>query len=105
MNAKQKVVAQAQLDAIKVGENYPSSVRITEMFKGKKMETSFNLQSYYVGMYCAIYCNGKLAAQQGDHNNRGFVTKLKKDIQKAINRKDVLSVEISAPSPVKKDMN
>jgi len=99
MNAKQKVEIQAQLDSIEAGKNYPMNVDITETYKGKKMKTTFHLVSYFVGMYCAIYCNGAIATQTGDNNNKTFVAKLKKDISSAIKRG--ATVEIGAIHPIK----
>lgn len=92
-----------QLKAIKAGVNYPSSIVITETFKGKEMKTMFHLSSYFVGMYCAIYCNNKLANQTGDHDNKKFVTTLIRDIKKAIKRG--ASVEIGLVRPIKTSMN
>lgn len=64
------------------GKNYPSQVEIKEDGHVAK----WLLQSYYVGMYCAFYFDGQLANQTGDHNNKSFVAKLKKDIIKAKER-------------------
>lgn len=77
---------QEQLAEIKPGKNYPAFTRITETVEGKEMVISFALQSYYVGMYAAISIPGQSLIQSGDHNNKSFVTKLKKDIKKAIDR-------------------
>jgi hypothetical protein len=75
-----------QLKAIKPGKTYPRSVDITEMYDGEEMKIRFLLQSYCVGMYCAIHAGPGVPCQTGDHNNRNFVTKLKKDVVKAIQR-------------------
>lgn len=65
------------------GKTYPSYVKITE----KAGALEFFLNSFYVGMYCAIHLNGNIACQTGDHNNKTFCKKLKKDIANAITRK------------------
>ena len=92
-----------RLKEIKPGENYPSSVHITEDFNGHEMTIKFNLNSYFCGMYCAIYTGESgMPCQTGDHNNKTFVAKLKKDIAKAIKRK--AKVEIGAILPIKKTM-
>jgi hypothetical protein len=75
-----------QMKQIVPGKTYPSSITITETFKGKEMVVNFFLNSYFVGMYCAIHINGQVASQTGDHNNKTFCVKLKKDITKAIAR-------------------
>jgi hypothetical protein len=51
-------------------------------------------------MYAAMYIDGKILLQTGDHNNKSFVAKLKKTIAAAIARG--AKVEISSPFvPVK----
>jgi hypothetical protein len=72
-----------QLAQIKPGKNYPSYVKVTEK-DGEVVE--FYCNSFYVGMYCAIHLNGRVASQSGDHNNKTFVTKLKKDLTNAESR-------------------
>lgn len=84
--------ATEQLKQIKPGKTYPSYVKITEAVKGKKMVVQFYLNSYYIGMYCAIHINGHIASQTGDRNNKTFCTKLKKDIAKAIARKAKIEI-------------
>ena len=74
------------LAAIKPGVNYPCRVNVVETVKGQPHETTFRLQSYCVGMYCAIDVNGALAMQTGDYDNKHFVSTLKKDLAKAIER-------------------
>jgi hypothetical protein len=89
-----------KLKQIKAGTNYPSSVTITETHEGKEVVVKFLLQSYIVGMYCAIHFpNETIPHPTGDHNNKTFVTKLKKDIKKAIARG--ATVEIGSILPVK----
>ena len=89
-----------KLKEIKAGKNYPTSVTITEDFDGKEVTIKFLLQSYIVGMYCAIHFpNETIPHQTGDHNNKTFVTKLKKDIKKAIARG--ATVEIGSIVPIK----
>ena len=87
---------QKQLATIKPGENYPSSVTITE--EGKTIK--FCLQSYFVGMYYAIYIDGLCVCQTGDFNNKKCVAGLKKNIAKAIARG--ATVEIGSLQLVKK---
>lgn len=78
---------QTKLDSIKPGVNYPRSVKIVESVEGKGVELVFLLQSYCVGMYCAIHFNkAPIPHQTGDHDNKKFVTGLKRDIKKAIER-------------------
>ena len=72
-----------QLKQIKPGKNYPATVKVTEK-DGEVIE--FHSNSFFVGMYCAMHINGTVAAQLGDHNNKTFVTKLKKDLVKAEER-------------------
>ena len=102
MNARQIDRVNKQLRAIKPGVNYPSHVLIKEQVKGQTFNLNFNLQSYFVGMYCAIYLNHNTQPQQtGDHDNRKFVAGLKRDIAKALDRGAY--VEIGAVFPVKRD--
>ena len=91
----------AKMAEILPGETYPRSVTITEKIDGKQHEVSFCLQSYYVGMYCAIHLDGVIAQQGGDSNNKTFVSKLKKDISAAIKRG--AKVEIKNVVLVKKE--
>lgn len=84
---------------IQVGKNYPCSVAITEMVKGKKMILTFALQSYLVGMYACIRINGELIQQTGDHDNKKFVGGLVRDMKKAVKRGAI--VEIGSIFPVK----
>jgi len=86
-----------QLKAIRPGKTYPRSVEITETDNGEETQIKFLLQSYYVGMYCAIYTGPGVPHQVGDHNNRRLVTRLKRDIVKAIQRG--AKVEIGTISP------
>ena len=79
-----------QLKAIIPGKTYPSHVKITE----DKNVIEFHLNSFFVGMYCAIHIDGNVAAQTGDHDNKKFCRGLKKDIDKAIARG--AEVEISS---------
>lgn len=95
MNAQTK----ALFDKIVAGKTYPHSVTITETFKGKKMVVQFHLQSYFVGMYCAMYGDGRLINQTGDHDNTKFVRGLKRDILKADKRG--ATIEISGIDSVK----
>ena len=94
---------QAQLDSIIPGKTYPRYVEIAEAIEGKKWVVQFNLQSYTVGMYAAIYfreegVSGHVMPQQtGDHNNKGFVLKLKKDIKKALERGATVTIESVVP--------
>jgi hypothetical protein len=91
-----KTGLESQLKAIVPGKTYPTFVEVTEP---DGTVITFNLNSFMVGMYCAININGKLAHQGGDHNNKGFCLKLKKDIAKAIARGS--KVEISGIQPIK----
>lgn len=91
---------QEKLKMIKPGKTYPQSVNIVEQVDGKEMKIRFALQSYVVGMYCAIYFPERQCPHQtGDHNNKTFVAGLKKDITKAIERG--ATVEIGAIIPIK----
>jgi len=73
------------LKPIVPGKTYPSYVEVIEK-DGTKVK--FLLQSYYVGMYCAIHMNGNTvpAVQTGDHDNTKFCRKLKGDLNKAYER-------------------
>jgi hypothetical protein len=83
------------LSAIKPGKNYPAMVRV----KDNGEEVKFLLQSYYVGMYAAIYFPGETTPLQcGDSDNSTFVQKLKKDLAKALERG--AEVEIGEIRPV-----
>jgi hypothetical protein len=89
-----------QLDAIKPGKNYPASVEVTETVDGEVHTIKWFLQSYVVGMYCAIYFPGStLPCQTGDRNNKGFVAQLKKELVKALVRG--AEIEIGTLRPVK----
>jgi hypothetical protein len=92
-----------QLKAIVPGKTYPSIVKISEKVNDKSTEIKFLLQSYYVGMYSAIYCDGQLVIQTGDNDNKKFVMKLKKDISKAIKRG--VTVEIGTITPCQLAIN
>ena len=95
----------AKLAEIIPGKNYPQNVEVTEVFKeGEPAKTiRFCLQSYYVGMYIAVYAPGSsMPHQNGDHNNRGIVTKLKKDLIDAVGRGAEL--EIGSILPIKTEM-
>jgi hypothetical protein len=82
-----------QMKQIVPGKTYPSAVKITETFKGKKMVVQFLLNSYFVGMYCAVHVNGMVASQTGDHNNKTCCAKIKKDITKALARGAKVEIE------------
>lgn len=77
-----------KLKAIKPGKTYPNSVFVTETIDGEKCKTRFLLQSYYIGMYCAIYASEstRIPHQMGDHDNKRIVRNLKKDVKAAIER-------------------
>ena len=84
----------ALLDSIKPGKTYPRSVEVTETVEGKTTLIRFLLQSYVVGMYCAIYFPGNsIPHQTGDHNNSTFVRKLKNDLRKAIDRGATVEID------------
>lgn len=85
-----------QLKKIVPGKTYTTGVVITET-TGEVVK--FCMNSFFVGMYCAIYVNGRLATQAGDHDNKGFTRKLKRDIVKAMDRG--AKVEIDSIFPVK----
>ncbi len=87
------------IDEIIPGKTWPANVEVTEK-SGDVVK--FCLNSFFVGMYCAIYVNGNLATQTGDHNNKGFCTKLKKDLKAALARG--AKVEISGIYPIKTTM-
>jgi hypothetical protein len=87
MDAEQIASVKQTLEKIVPGKTYPSSVLITEAPTEQPMKIKFNLQSYVVGMYTAIYINdATMPIQTGDHNNKKMVTGLKKDILKALDR-------------------
>jgi len=83
------------LAQIKPGKNYPASVSVTEK-DGHRIK--FLLQSYFVGMYCAIYTDeGRLPFQTGDHNDKTFVGKLKRDLARATKRGATVEIETLLP--------
>ena len=75
--------AEKFLRRIKPGKTYPTTVCFLEP-DGRKF--TFNLQSYFSGMYCAVYSEGKCIFQNGDHDNKAFVLGLKRDIRNALTR-------------------
>ncbi len=79
----------ATIEEIIPGKTYPSMVTVTET-DGKVAR--FMLQSYQTGMYCAIYFNGELAGQSGGDNKR-FISKLKRDLLKALTRKATVEID------------
>ncbi len=88
------------LKAIKPGVNYPASVTVEEPDHSRIM---FLLQSYFVGMYCAIHVNeSRMPHQTGDHNNKTFVTNLKRDLKKSLARG--ATVEVGPLRPVKTEV-
>ncbi len=103
MDEKQRAKVLEQLQAIKPGQNYPRHAMVTEMVEGKREEVKFALNSFYVGMYCAIHINGAtIPIQSGDHDNKRLVRGLKRDLTRALERGAL--VEIGALYPVAKDM-
>jgi len=101
---------QAQLDNIVPGKSYPRYVSIREpnsqlqsdgkFQSGKEDHIEFHLNSFVVGMYCAIHINGQVAIQTGDQDSRQFTRKLKKDIVRAVTERGA-AVEIGSVAPVK----
>lgn len=82
---KSKIIE--QINSIKPGVNYPCSVHIEEKTPEGTMKLKFLLQSYIVGMYCAIHANGaEIPHQTGDYDNKKFVRGLKKDLLEAVER-------------------
>ena len=79
-----------QLKEIVPGKTYPNYVKVTELNK----QIEFHLQSYVCGMYCAIHIDGSSipAVQTGDRNNKKFVTGLKKDLKKALDRGATITI-------------
>ena len=88
-----------QLKALKPGVNYPNHAFVDEMVAGQRVVIKFNLQSYVSGMYAAIYADNQLVSQTGDHNNKSFVTRLKNDLKRAIERG--AKVELGQLVPIK----
>jgi hypothetical protein len=75
------------------GTNYPCEVTCTEKVEGEYHQIKFTLRSYFVGMYCAIYIPGQqIPSQNGDHNNKTFVVKLKKDLVQAVKRGALVTI-------------
>jgi len=72
-----------QLEKIIPGKTYPSYAKVVD--KGEK-PVEFYLNSFYVGMYCAIHVDGHVAVQTGDHDNKRFCRMLKEDLNRAIAR-------------------
>jgi hypothetical protein len=87
-----------QLKQIIPGKTYPRCVTITETVNGKFLELRFMLQSYCVGMYCAIHFDrGSVPHQCGDHDNKKFVRGLKNDIARAVSRGAEVTIESISP--------
>ena len=83
----QKTELLEALEKIVPGKTYPASVKVTETVGGKPLKLVFLLQSYYVGMYCAIHVNdARMPHQTGDHNNTKLVRGLKRDLLRAAER-------------------
>lgn len=78
-----------QMKQIVLGKTYPTYVAITEA-DGNKIE--FHLNSFYVGMYCAIHVNGEYDTQTGDYDNTGVCEWLKQDILEAIKRNAIVEI-------------
>ena len=94
MNEKQKWPCK-RLTQLFPARPYPTDVTITK--EGGTFK--FCLQSYVVGMYCAIYAQGSSSPlQTGDRNNHSFVRKLKSDLKSA--EKRGATVEIGQVLPV-----
>ncbi len=72
------------LKAIIPGKTYPSEVTFTEQINGKPDVVKICMNSFIVGMYCAVYVNGQLVCQNGDYNNKRLASNLKKDIEKVV---------------------
>jgi hypothetical protein len=96
--AKVSKELQAQLDSIVPGKTYPRHVEVVETWEGKPGTVNFCLRSYLAGMYARIYLPGSSTPQKtGDHNNRDFVTSLKKDLIEATERGAVVTIEDVVP--------
>jgi len=104
MTSKQKAAVQEKLAQIKAGKNYPASVVVEETVAGKPLKLCFFLNSFYVGMYCAIHINdATIPHQTGDHNNKSFVSRLKRDLARALERG--AEVTIGSIRPCKLDVH
>jgi hypothetical protein len=87
MTKTQKAKIVRQLADIRPGVNYPGQVMVSETVDGKRLNVRFLLQSYYVGMYCAIHVNGaSMPHQTGDHDNKKLVRGLVNNLQMALER-------------------
>lgn len=103
MTKEETEAVKTKLKSIKPGVNYPTLVEIEETTDAGPIKLRLLLQSYFVGMYCALYINQEqLPRQCGDHDNRKFVRGLKRDIENAINRG--ASVVIESIQPIKTEM-
>jgi hypothetical protein len=83
----------ATIADIKPGTNYPKYVTVEEELEGEKMCMKFYLQSYSVGMYCAMHLNSDSPVQGGDHDNKRFVASLKRDLTAALERGAKVTIE------------
>ena len=83
---------------------YPASVTITEEVNGKPMVVRIITQVYYTGMYVAVYINGELAHQGGDHQHARWVKGYLKDIENAKKRgaKIELGAEMNLTAELKR---
>lgn len=74
------------LKAIIPGKTYPAEVNVEETIADVPSKIKFCFNSFFVGMYCCVYINGKVASQGGDHNNKSCIASLKKDLKAALKR-------------------
>lgn len=93
---------QEKLKSIIPGKTYPRCVTITH--KDDNTTDKFYLQSYFVGMYCALHINGaSMPVQCGDYDNKRFVRGLIKDIKRCA--ANGAEIEIGDICEVKHDFN
>ena len=78
-----RMKTQDALKAIVPGKTYPTVVDITEP-DGKRVQLQMN--SFEIGMYCAINLNSNMVSQGGHSNQKTFTQRLKRDIEKALSR-------------------
>ena len=89
-----------KLAEIKPGKNYPWFVKVTEEIDGKTEVVKFMLESYSVGMYCAIYFSGRtVPIQLAYHDNCKFMRGLIRNLKASVTRG--AQVEIGGLLPVK----
>lgn len=89
-----------QLKSINPTKNYPSTITIVDTNSGKPVTITYNLCSYFVGLYMSVTMNGERVHQSASRDQTDCVKKLKQIIKKAAKRN--CQIEIGSIQPIKK---